>query len=441
MANKFLLKDAENELLDDLQKRTFSYFLTYVSEHTGLIADTNKPGSPASIAVTGFGLGCYIAGIHRDLITRQEAAMRTQKILSFFYHAPQSNQPVSTGYKGFYYHFLDMHTGLRAGNCELSTIDTAILICGILAARNYFTQENAIEDDIRQMADVIYNRVNWQWALNKKESFVHGWKPKQGFLKYRWNSGYSEAHILYILAIGSDSFPVDASCYTNWAAGFEWVKIYEAEQFYAGPLFIHQSSQVWLHLHEIYDKQNRYRQTDYFTNSAVATNMQQKYAIHNPKNFNGYGKHIWGFTACDGPGPKRKMYNNRRQVFYDYKARAAPFGPDDGTICPWAMITSLPFAPELVLDCLMQKNTAHPSLPKYFQNLESSYNLSFLTNEKQTWISLKQFGLNLGPAMIMIENYRSGLLWDIMKKSHIVINGLKRSGFTGGYLSQETNEV
>ena len=220
---------SDDEMLGVLQRRTFTYFLEEVNDRTGLIADKTQPGSPSSIAATGIGLSCYIVGVERGFMTRDEAIKRTLTVLKFLYTSQQGTEADATGYKGFYYHFLDMQTGKRTWKCELSTIDTAILLAGILTARYYFTGENKSEIEIRMYADELYARVDWQWALNGKDSIAHGWKPESGFLRYRWNKKYSEAHLIYTLALGSPAFPVSPSTYKKWTSTFEWKKLYDIE--------------------------------------------------------------------------------------------------------------------------------------------------------------------------------------------------------------------
>ncbi|MGV8945494.1 MAG: glucoamylase family protein [Lutibacter sp.] len=433
-------QDSDNEMLNVLQQRTFSYFLEEVNDQTGLIADKTQPGSPASIAATGIGLSCYIVGIERGFITRAEAIKRTLTLFKFLYTSQQSKDVDATGYKGFYYHFLDMKTGKRVWKCELSTIDTAILLAGILNARYYFTGENKPEIEIRRYADELYARVDWQWALNGKDSISHGWKPESGFLRYRWDMEYSEAHLIYIMALGSPTFPINPSIYKKWIATFEWKKLYEIECIYAGPLFIHQMSQIWLDCKGIYDDLNRKIGFDYFENSRRATQIQQQYAIENPLGFPHYGENGWGFTASEGPGPATRTVDGIKRKFYDYIARGVPFGPDDGTISPWAVVSSLPFLPEVILSTMRHAIGRLDFEKHHDYGFDASYNLSFRKkNDKpKSWISEWQFGLNQGPIILMIENYKSGLIWDIMKRCPHIINGLNRAGFSGGWLDKIT---
>ncbi|MEO6232327.1 MAG: glucoamylase family protein [Ferruginibacter sp.] len=430
----------DDEMLAVLQRKTFAYFLKEVNIQTGLVADKTQPGSPSSIAATGMALSCYITGIERGFITKAEAIKRTLTVLKFFYNSRQGTDADATGYKGFYYHFLDMQTGKRAWKCELSTIDTAILLAGILTARYYYTGKSKSESDIRMYADQLYARVDWQWALNGKNSISHGWKPESGFLRSRWNKHYSEAHIIYILALGSPTFPISPTCYKKWTSTFEWQKFYNIECIYAGPLFIHQMSQIWLDCKGIHDDFNRHIDIDYFENSRRATQIQQQYAIENPLGFAHYGENGWGITASDGPGPATRTVNGIKGKFYGYKARGVPYGPDDGTISPWAVVSSLPFLPKVVLSTMRHAIEKLDFKNDHEYGFDASYNATFpaKANNPNNWRSEWQLGLNQGPVILMIENYKSGLIWDIIKRCPHIIDGLKKAGFSGGWLDDTT---
>ncbi len=422
------------EMLELLKAETFKYFLNEINLKTGLIADKTQPGSPSSIASVGLGLTCYIIALEHGLISRTEAIKRILTVLRFFQSSKHGTETDATGYKGFYYHFLDMNTGKRAGESELSTIDTAILMAGMLTVRNYFTGESNQEKEICQIAEELYLRVDWQWALDGGKTLTHGWKPESGFLNHRWNNGYNEAIILYVLAIGSPTFPIDPLGYKQWTETFELKKMYGIECIYAGPLFIHQMSHLWLDFKGIKDDMNRRVGIDYFENSRRATCLQQKYAIDNPKGFAHYGIYGWGFTASDGPGPCKILVNGKEQEFYGYKARGIPFGPDDGTISPWAVVASLPFEPKIVLKTIRHAIEELDLKRHSDYGFDASFNPSFLDNSKKGWVSPWQFGLNQGPIIIMIENFQSKLIWNIMKRCSYVVNGLHNAGFTGGWL-------
>jgi hypothetical protein len=198
---------SDEKLLDAVQRDAFGYFLRENNSTNGLVADRTQPDAPASIAAVGFALAAYTVGVERSWMTRAEAAARTLAVLRFFWQSPQGTAPDATGYQGFYYHFLDMKTGRRAGRCELSTVDTAFLLAGMLTAAIYFDQDGEDEREIRALADALYRRADWRWAQNGGTAITHGWKPESGFLKHRWE-GYDESLLLYALGLGSPTYPL-----------------------------------------------------------------------------------------------------------------------------------------------------------------------------------------------------------------------------------------
>ncbi|MGH9899397.1 MAG: glucoamylase family protein, partial [Pyrinomonadaceae bacterium] len=358
---KVLYPSLSDHDLAKLESDTFKYFLHEMHPTTGLMPDSTREGAPSSIAVVGFAMTIYPIAVERGFLSRTEAVNRTLVNLRFFYYGPDGEGPDAIGRKGFYYHFLDIKTGHRTWNSEASTIDTAILIAGALTAAQYFDRHTAEECELRKLAEELYRRADWQWAQHGALTITHGWKPETGFIKYRWN-GYSEALILYILALASPTFPVSPESYHAWTRTYNWKDIYGFEHLYAGPLFIHQLSHMWIDFRGIQDDYMRHKAIDYFENSRRATYAQQEYAIRNPKRFKGYCEYIWGITASDGPGPATRRIKGKTVRFYDYKARGIPFGPDDGTLAPWASATSLPFAPEIVLPSLHYFNQEFPEM-------------------------------------------------------------------------------
>jgi len=419
--------------LAKLESDTFKYFLHEIHPKTGLTADSTRKGSPSSIAVIGFALTVYPIAVERHYLSRAEAIKRTLTKLRFFYHGPDGEGPDAIGRKGFYYHFLDMKTGRRAWQSEVSTIDTAILILGALTAAQYFDRDTEEERELRQIANKLYQRVDWQWAQHGGSTITHGWKPETGFIKYRW-TGYSEALILYLLALASPTFPVSPKSYRAWTRSYKWKSIYGFQYLYAGPLFIHQLSHMWVDLRGVQDDFMRRKAIDYFENSRRATYAQQQYARRNPKRFKGYSERIWGITASDGPGPATRRINGRTVRFYDYKGRGIPYGPDDGTLAPWAVAASLPFAPEIVLPFLHYFNEEFPEMTSKY-GFKCSYNPTFASpRNKPGWVSLGYYGLDQGPVVAMIENYRTGFLWRLMRGCPYIVEGLRRAGFKGGWL-------
>ena len=262
----------------------------------------------------------------------------------------------------------------------------------------------------------------------------HGWRPEQGFLPYRWE-GYDEALILYLLALGSPTHSIGPECYEAWCRTYEWKRIYDIELLYAGPLFVHQMSHIWCDFRGIRDRFMAEHSSDYFENSRRATIIQQQYAIRNPLGFKHVGEHCWGVTASDGPGFVSKKVGGIERTFFDYVARGAPFGPDDGTLAPWAVAASLPFAPEIVAPTI-----AHfAALPLDVENpygFKASFNRVFHddASDKVGWVSPFHFGINEGPTVLMIENQRSAFVWSLMHGCAPLVTGLRIAGFSGGWL-------
>ena len=423
-----------NDLLRRLQHDAFTYFVQKANPLNGLILDKSHDEWPASIAAVGLALAAYPVGVERGFMTRAEAVARTLTTLRFFEDAPHGPEADATGYQGFYYHFLDMKTGRRAWRSELSSVDTAFLLAGMLAAAHYFVQHTADEHAIRTLADALYRRTNWQWMQNGEAAVSHGWKPEKGFLRHRWH-GYNEAMILYLLGLGSPTFPLPEESYRAWASHYKWKSIYNIEFLYAGPLFTHQLSHVWIDFRGIRDAFMRDYDLDYFENSRRATLIQQQYAIRNPRRFTHYNEWCWGITASDGPGPATLQLDGIERRFHDYIARGVPYGLDDGTLAPWAVIASLPFAPEIVLPTI-----------QYFERIRlkeahrygysASFNPTYPSQpaHEYGWASPYHFGINQGPIVAMIENHLSGLVWTLMRACPYLVTGLRRAGFTGGWL-------
>lgn len=428
-------KILEEKKLIKLQKDTFGYFFNEFNRENGLTADSTKKDSPSSITAVGLALSTYPIAVSHGWLTREEAIKRTLTKLRFFWEGSQGTGEDDLGYKGFFYHFLDVKTGKRAWNSEVSTIDTTFFLAGALTAAQYFTGNSKEEKEIRTLAEALYRRADWNWALNGGDTVSMGWKPEGGFLKYRWE-GYSEALLLYVLALGSPTFPIPEKCYAAWTKTYKWKKLYDIEFLYAGPLFIHQLSHIWIDFRGIQDDYMRSKAIDYFENSRRATYVQQKYAARNPRNFKGYSKHCWGITASDGPGPAVQKVGGKPQKFYDYKARKVPYGPDDGTIAPWAAVASLPFAPEIVLQAIKYINDEYPEMTHKY-GLKCSFNPTFTGGNQGSngWISQGYYALDQGPIVLMIDNYRTGFFWRLTRNCPYISAGLRRAGFSGGWLN------
>jgi len=420
--------------LDRLQGTTILYYLHEANPANGLIRDKTAPGAPCSIAAVGLALATIPVLVERAVIAREFAPEVALKRLRFFRDSPHGPEPGATGYKGFYYHFLDMKTGRRARDCELSIIDSTFLLAGMLTCAAYFDGDSEEETELRQMADALYRRADWQWALNGGAALSHGWTPENGFIPHRW-TGYDEGLLLYLLGLGSPTFPLRPESYAAYCSTYQWKKIYGRELLYSGPLFTHQLSHLWIDFRGIRDAFMRDHGTDYFENSRQATYVHQEYAIRNPLEFAGYGEYCWGITATDGPGWEKRTVNGITRQFYDYYARGAPYGPDDGTVAPWVAVASLPFAPEIVIPTIRAMARLDLGMTKRY-GFKPSFNQTYPVPDSPTgwWITPYHFGIDQGPVILMIENYRSGLIWDIMRRSPYVAAGLRRAGFQGGWL-------
>jgi len=423
---------SDEELLDRLQRAAFDYFLQEINPANGLVADTTRKDAPASIAVVGFALASYPVAVERGWMARTEAAARTLITLRFFSDSQQSEEPHATGYKGFYYHFLDPQSGKRIWQSELSPIDTALLLAGMLTARAYFTENTQSEAEIRDLADALYRRTDWRWAQNGRSAVSHGWKPECGFLHYGWE-GYNEATILYVLGLASPTYPLPDKSYFTWTMTYQWENLYGYEFLYAGPLFVHEFSHAWIDFRGIRDRFMREKSSDYFENSRRATYVQQEYAKRNPHEFEGYAENCWGFAACDGPGTKTQRVHGRDRRFFGYTARGVPYGPDDGTLAPWAALASLPFAPQIALPAVRHFCERYPEITKEYR-LPSGFNPTLVGNSPHGWVSKGYFGLDQGIIVLMTENYRSQLIWKLMRQCPYIRVGLQRAGFRGGWL-------
>ena len=423
---------SDENLLDRLQRAAFEYFLHETNPANGLVADTTRNGAPASIAVVGFGLSTYPVAVERGWITREQAASRIAVTLRFFWNSQQGEQADATGYKGFYYHFLDLQTGKRAWISELSLMDTALLIAGVLNAGVYFDEVTQTETEIRELADALYRRIDWLWAQDDKSSVSQGWKPESGFLHYGWE-GYNEAILLYVLALASPTHPLPSTSYPAWTSTYQWENLYGHDVLYAGPLFVHQFSHAWIDFRGIRDRFMREKHSDYFENSRTATYLQREYARRNPHDFKGYGENCWGFTAGDGPRISTGRVEGKDRQCFGYAARGVPYGPDDGTIAPWAALASLPFEPRIALAAVRHCLTHYPDIVKDGR-LPSGFNPTLSGSNSHGWISEGHFGLDQGIIVLMIENYRSQLVWKLMRDCPYIKRGLQRAGFRGSWL-------
>jgi len=417
-----------------LQLSTVLYYLHETNPDNGLVRDKTDPTAPSSIAACGMALATFPVIVERGVLYREFAAKITLKRLRFLLDAPQGPAPDAAGYHGFFYHFLDTATGRRVWQCELSPIDSAFLFAGALTVGAYFDRDLPNEIEIRRLADALYRRADWGWARNGEATLTHGWRPESGFIPHRYR-GYDEGLLLYILGLGSPTHPLPPESYRAYCATYDWKTIYDRELLYSGPLFTHQLSHMWIDFRGIRDEFMRAHDSDYFENTRRATFVQQEYAIRNPNEFVGYGEHCWGFTASDGPGWGRQVVNGVEREFFDYVARGAPFGPDDGTVAPWVVVASLPFAPEIVIPTIRHFADMDLGMTRKY-GFKPSFNQSFAKPDSPTgwWVTPYHFGIDQGPVVLMIENYRTGLMWDLMRRCPAIVSGLRRAGFTGAWL-------
>lgn len=430
MKAQWSLTRADERMLDALQRQAFDYFPAQTHALTGLVADTSRPGAPASIAVVGFALSAYPVGVERGWVARDVAVGHCLAALRFFSGSDQSGRADATGWRGFYFHFLDCETGLRAWQSELSSIDTALLVVGMLTAAAYFDAATPAETELRQLAQALYDRVNWNWSEHDDDAVALGWKPECGFLNYGWQ-GYSEAIVLYALGLGSTTYPLTNASFDAWTVTYQWENLYGIDFLYAGPLFMHQFSHAWLDLRGIRDAFMREKDCDYFENSRRAAQVQRQYAIRNPRGFAGYGQDGWGLSASDGPSVEPRLVAGRRQAFYGYAARGVPWGPDDGTRNGACVAASLVFAPEIALPALRRMVAAAPGMGARAVHV-SGFNPT--AGGEQAWRSEGEFGLDQGLIVLMVENFRSGLLWRLTRSIPCLRAGLVRAGCTGGWL-------
>jgi hypothetical protein len=422
----------EEVFLDTLQYKSFLFFMNEINPLNGLVKDRTTEKSASSIAAVGWGVVAWAIGAEHNWITREKAAELTLNLLRFLNNSEQSSEPDATGYKGFYYHFLNMETGKRDWNCELSTIDTAWLLAGIRFAVQYYNSDNEIEKEIRELGDKITFRVDWDWTIINESKH----KGHEGLISMAWHPekenklsdfgwfGYTEGLFLYVLAAGTNlSEPMNA--YDRWLSGYQWKEPYEGlGHVIFPPLFGHQFTHMFIDFRGLTDKYMKEKGIDYFENSRRATLSNWKYCIENPNSWVGYDSLTWGISACDGPGD----FEKDGKKFYGYGGRGAS-GPednimDDGTITPEAAGGSIPFAPEVCIPALKNMYDKYGD-----KGLWGKYGLKDAFNLTVDWFDKDYLGLDEGPIVIMIENYRTGLVWKYAMKDPVIQKGLTKLGF------------
>jgi hypothetical protein len=399
----------DDEFLDYIQEVNFDYFWYLANPSNGLVPDRSATGSACSIAAVGFGLTSIAIGIDHGWISRTQGVARVLTTLNTFFQGPQGTNVLGTiGYKGWFYHFLDMNTAVRA-SAELSSIDTVLLLAGVLDAKQYFNGSNPDEAAIRTTADAIFNRVDWNWMARGSNVVSMGWFPGSGFISSDW-IGYDEAMILYCLGLGTATNPLPDSAWQAWTSGYTWATYYGYSYVPFAPLFGHQYSHCWVDFRHIGDAYMNSHNSTYFENSRRASLAQRAYCIANPLNHIGYNGTVWGLTACDGPS--------------GYSAHGAPPAEgDDGTIAPTAAGGSIAFTPEYSLPTLRYFYT------NYRPRIWTAFGFRDAFNLGAQWVGPDELGIDQGPIVIMIENYRTQKVWRRFMQNDVVQRGLQRAGF------------
>ncbi len=433
---------------DDLERRTFDYFWALASRKNGLVPDRWPSPSFASIAAVGFALTLYPVGVERGWITRAAARDLTLTTLRFFDSAPQGDAPTGmSGHKGFFYHFLDMETGTRFRETELSSVDTTLLFLGILFAGSWYDRADAGEAEIRRLAARITNRADWPWFVNAGGTVSMGWHPERGFIEASWK-GYNEGMMVYVLGLGTGGKALADGAWDAWTRTYPefWRGQGATRRLAFAPLFGHQYSQMWIDFRGIRDATMRQAGFDYFENSRRETYANRAYCIANPMGWEGYGRDLWGLTACDGPADTTRTFRGRQATFFSYAARGPvgePDGRDDGTIAPTAALGSLAFAPEIAVPAAAAMRRVPGLYGRY--GFRDSFNPSFrypdvasasgTVSAKDGWVARDWLGIDQGAIGGAIANHRNDFIWQVMRRSPVIRRGLTRAGFTGGWLN------
>jgi hypothetical protein len=409
--NVFASNDA---FLDYVQQANFDYFWYTANPANGLIPDrmvNSSAPSACSIAAVGFGLTAIGIGADHGWITRTQAVARVLTTLNTFLTGPQgTNTTGIIGYQGWFYHFLDINAATRSSGSELSSIDTTLLVSGILYAKQYFNGTNVDETSIRSMADAIFNGVNWTFMAQGTDRVAMGWQPTTGFSGYGNWVGYDEGMILYLLGLGTTTNPLPATAWSYWTGGYTWATYYGESFVPFPPLFGHEYSHCWIDFRHIADAYMNGESSSYFENSRRAALAQQSYCIADPLGWVGYSSNVWGLTACDGPA--------------GYAARGAPPAlNDDGTIAPTAPGGAMAFTPAISLPAL-QYFYSH-----FRTHIWTAFGFRDAFNLSSQWYDTDELGIDQGPIVIMIENYRTQRPWQLFMQNAEIQRGLQQAGF------------
>ena len=392
-----LLSPDDDALLDEMEKLNFQYFWEQAGPQTGLVRDRcnvakNDNSIVASIAATGFGLTALCIGEQRGLIPVADARDRVLATLRFLWKKMPTH-------RGFFYHFADINTGERVWDSEVSSVDTAILLCGILMCRRHFQEHS----EISLLAFEIFNRVDWSWLSEDTSLLPHGWTPEFGFLPYRWDY-YSEMMMIYLLGLGSLPHPLPEQAWNAWKrTRFEYDGIRYIGSF--APLFVHQYSQAWF---DFRGKRDAY--ADYFQNSILATDAHRHFCLELGKLFPDYSDDLWGISASDS------------QKGYVIWGGPPMMGPIDGTVVPSAAAGSLPFMTQPVMRVLR-------NIREHYGKAWSRYGFINAFNPLKNWYDTDTVGIDVGISMLMAENVRTGFVWKTFMKNQEALRGMDRAGF------------
>jgi len=387
----------DEQLLEEIQRTAFRFFWNESSERTGQTKDRaaangNDTHTMSSIAATGFGLTTLCIGHKRDFRDAKEIEGRVRRTLRFLANELRHEH-------GFFYHFIHIETGARWETVELSSIDTSLLLCGVLMARQYF-----VDQEIKELATNIYERVDWPWMLNGGKTLSMGWKPESGFLSARWEQ-YCELMIIYLLGLGSPTHSLPPETWDAWTR--PTVK-YHGLEYISGndPIFTHQYSQAWF---DFRGKRDQY--ANYFENSVTATKAHKLFCLSLHEQFPDYSEDLWGISASD--------------YAKGYTAWGGPpaQGPIDGTIVPCATGGSLPF---LFDDCMKVLRTLRGP---YAKRVWSKYGFLDAFNPLTGWYDADVLGIDQGIIILMAENHRTGFVWDVFMRDESVKRGMERAGF------------
>jgi hypothetical protein len=390
------LSPQDELLLNEIEQSSFLFFWEQSNPLTGLTKDrcnvrAKDTSTAASIASTGFGLTAICIGENRGFVSYAEARLRVTQCLSFLWHKLPTH-------RGFYYHFANINTGERVWDSEVSSVDTAILLCGILTCREHFR-----DDTISELAHAIFDRVEWTWLSEDTTLLSQGWTPELGFIPSRWDL-YSELMMMYLLGMGSSSHPLNSDAWFAWKRTvFEYDGLRYIGSF--APLFVHQYSQAWF---DFRGKKDRY--ADYFQNSVIATDVHRRFCLELNTKFSDYSNALWGITASD---------SDRGYVVW---GGPPAMGPIDGTIVPAAAGGSLPFLPQATMRVL---RTIHDHYP----NAGCRYGFVDAFNPLTGWYDTDVIGIDVGITMIMAENARTGFVWETFMKNAEAQRGMAIAGF------------